>query len=85
MRNKPIEVSPWEVEAARRREVIEADFGAPHQSLPEVTNGVHTTVLAGPLAALIAGITRSMRVSQPEGAECLPHRQPGLGTSKPGA
>ena len=30
MRNQPIEATSWESEAARRREVIEADFGAPH-------------------------------------------------------
>jgi hypothetical protein len=30
MRNQPIEATPWESEAARRREVIEADFGSPH-------------------------------------------------------
>ena len=30
MRHQPIEAAPWELEAARRREVIESDFGAPH-------------------------------------------------------
>ena len=32
MRNQPIEATAWEVEAARRREVVEADFGAPKLS-----------------------------------------------------
>lgn len=85
MRNKPIDVSPWEVEAARRREVIEADFGAPHHwPLSEVADNVQTTVLVGPLASLIAGISRTLQVGSTEPAECLPHGQPGIGAPKPG-
>jgi len=32
MRHQPFAATPWEVEAARRREVVEADFGAPRTS-----------------------------------------------------
>ena len=33
MRNQPIE--SWEIEAARRREVIESDFGSRHATPPD--------------------------------------------------
>ena len=85
MRNKPIEVSPWEVEAARRREVVEADFGAPHTSQREGTDGVRTTALVGPIVSWIASLTRTLRLGSTEQAECLSHGQAGLGASKPGA
>ena len=79
MRNQPTD--PWEVEAARRREVIESDFGTPHQ----LTDGVQTTALAGPIASWIAGLTTSLQVRSTEPVECLPHGQPGLGAPKPGS
>ena len=82
MRTQPTD--PWEVEAARRREVIESDFGAPHRPLLEVADGVQTTDVPGPLAGLIAGITRTLQVRSTEPVECLPHAQPGMGATKPG-
>jgi hypothetical protein len=82
MRNQPTHA--WEVEAARRREVIESDFGAHHRTKPEVTGSVQTSSLAGPLASWIAGLTRSLQVRSTEPVECVPHGQPGLGAPKPG-
>ena len=82
MRNQPTD--PWEVEAARRREVIESDFGAPHGRLPEVVDGAPTTDVVRPFTSLIAGITRTLQPAQTEGADCLPHGRPGFGASKSG-
>jgi hypothetical protein len=81
MRYQPTD--PWEVEAARRREVIESDFGAPHRSPPQ-SDGEQAPARAMPLAALMAGITRALQVRSTEPVECLPHGQPGLGAPKPG-
>lgn len=84
MRNQPTDA--WEVEAARRREVIESDFGAPHRSqlAHEEKDDVQTTVLAGPFANWIAGFTRPLQTRSIEPVECLPHGQPGMGAAKPG-
>ena len=84
MRNQPRDA--WEVEAARRREVIESDFGAPHRSQPrpEEMDGVESMMLAGPLATWIAGITRTLQARSSEPVECLPHAAPGVGVPKAG-
>jgi hypothetical protein len=84
MRNQPRDA--WEMEAARRREVIESDFGAPHRSqpMPEETDGVETVVVPGPLATWIAGITRTFQARSSDPVECLPHAQPGVRVPKAG-
>lgn len=81
MRYQPTD--PWEVEAARRREIVVSDFGAPHRSQAEPETE-QATGRAVPFAALIAGITRTLQVRSTEPVECLPHGQPGLGAPTPG-
>jgi hypothetical protein len=62
MRNGPIDVTAWELEAARRREVIKADFVVTHEPLearrPRPGRGpAPLRRLAGWVAALAQGNT----------------------------
>jgi hypothetical protein len=87
MRNKLSDGTPWAVEAARRREVIESDYGAPRRAVPDVTDtpdGEHSTALVASLGSWLAGMTRTLRVGSSEPVECLPHGQPGIGAPKAG-
>ena len=86
MRNQPIEATPWEVEAARRREVIAADFGATPESVADRrTRSVRWVGPVRRLAATVGALaTAGSRV--PVGrvdrsAGC----QPGIGAVEPGS
>jgi hypothetical protein len=86
MRNGPIDATAWELEAARRREVVEADFVSahgPHEARrprPEV-GAAPLRRLAGWVAALDLGNTSSSgdRVDRASGC------QQSVGAIEPGS
>jgi len=86
MRYQPIEATPWEVEAARRREVIAADFGAPPEPVtePRARSGRRF----GPfrrLAAMI-GVLAPAGSGAPVGrVDRSVSCQPGIGAIEPGS
>ena len=54
MRNQPIE--PWEVEAARRRELVKADFGGRHAKRPDNASQMVATDDRGRLFRLVSAL-----------------------------
>lgn len=89
MRNHPIEAAPWELEAARRREVIQSDFGAPRaqhridrdETLRPGAVASHIRRLAGWVAALA-------RADGPGPVARIDHEsgcQPGVHAVRPGS
>ncbi len=84
MRNQPIETDAWEMEARRRREVIEADFGVMHE-VP--ADGAATNTAADSVrrfATWIAGFGQSDPGVSSERVEHAAPCRSGLSTSKSG-
>jgi hypothetical protein len=84
MRNGPIDATAWELEAARRREVVEGDFGGSRgtragASLRSDANPVRR------IAGWFAAITRPNQVEPAARADRTPGCQPGVTAIKTGS
>ena len=79
MRDHPIETAAWEAEAARRREVIQADFGTSRHPA-----GAQTNIL-GRLASWVAALTRSDGQAETSGDDRQPACEPGFRATNPGS
>ena len=82
MRNQPIE--SWEIEAARRREVIESDFGGRHVTRPDDGSPMVADGDRGRLSRWISALTptRGERAEPIEGSSAC---HPRVGAIEPGS
>jgi len=86
MRNQPIDATAWEVEAARRREVIETDFGAARESRSDrVSRSRNGMGAARRFATWITGLTQAGGGKSTNGVERAPGCQAGVGAIEPGS
>ncbi len=89
MRNQPIEAAPWELEAARRREVIESDFGAPHaQHRADREHRSAAAAAVRPIRRLATWVAAFGRTDQPAPVTRIDHNagcQPGVQAIRPGS
>jgi hypothetical protein len=87
MRNHPIEATSWESEAARRREVIESDFGAPHAH-HQPDRGPRSEIEGGQLRRLATWFTTVVRRDGQVANGRVDHDpgcQPGMHAVRPGS
>jgi hypothetical protein len=86
MRNQPTHATPWEVEAARRREVIETDFGAAREARSDrVSRSRKGMGTARRFATWITGLTPTGGGKSTNRVERAPGCQPGVGAIEPGS
>lgn len=86
MRNQPIEATPWEMEAARRREVIASDFGAsPKWSADPRARSIRRIGPVRRLAAVIRALARAGSGAPAGRVDRSAGRQPGVGAIEPGS
>lgn len=86
MRDQPIAPTPWEMEAARRREVIAADFGARTERPAEPR--ARSVGRIGPIrrvTALISAIARTGDRASASHVDRSAACQPGIGAVEPGS
>jgi hypothetical protein len=86
MRHQPIEATAWEIEAARRREVIEADFAAAHERREdrESRDGARTGRV-GRIAGWIAAVRRVDNSPSSHLVDRASGCQPGVRATEPGS
>ena len=86
MRKQPIEATAWEVEAARRREVIEADFGVAQE--PRADRGSRSERGTDPIRRLASWIAALARADGGTAANRVDHGpgcRPRVGVIEPGS
>jgi hypothetical protein len=82
MRNPPIE--SWEIEAARRREVVKADFGGRHASRPDDGSQMVAYGDRGRVSRWISALTLT-RVEPAKPLEGSAISHPHVGAIEPGS
>lgn len=84
MRNGPIDATAWEFEAARRREVVEGDFGGSRGMRADSTPRSAANPVRR-IAGRFAAITRRDQVEPTARVDRTPGCQPGVTAIEPGA
>jgi hypothetical protein len=85
MRNGPIDATAWELEAARRREVVEGDFGGSHRTRADEASPRRAANPVRRIAGWFAAITRPDQVDSTAPVERTPGCQPGVTAIKTGS
>jgi hypothetical protein len=86
MRTQPIEATPWEMEAARRREVIASDFGASREpSADPRARSIRRIGHVRRLAAMIRTLARAGSGTPASRVDRSAGCQPRVGAIEPGS
>lgn len=86
MRASSTDVTAWEIEAARRREVVETDFAAGHTSRNGHGSELEThDVRTGRVRRLLSAFAPAPVAAAPARTERASACNPGIGAIEPGA
>jgi hypothetical protein len=84
MRNGPIDATAWALEAARRREVVEGDFGGSRATRADASSRRAANTVRR-VAGWFAAVTRPDQVVPTARADRTPGCQPGVTAIKTGS
>ena len=85
MQNGPIDATAWELEAARRRELVEAEFGATRELRHDSEPGQRDAHPIRSFASWVAATLRRDQGTPAAGADRTPTCQPGVTAIKTGS